>query len=90
MVEPFSKADDEASRRPKTPVEFLRLTHQRLNMYAVAAVATGVGALVLVQPAEAKIVYTRANVAISPEELLGTQVFSVRFVRFQRTKGEHP
>lgn len=32
--------------------------HQRLNMYAVAASAAGVGVLALTQPAEAKIVYT--------------------------------
>jgi hypothetical protein len=35
--------------------------HQQLNMYAIAATAAGVGALALVTPAEAKIVYTRVN-----------------------------
>jgi hypothetical protein len=39
--------------------------HQRLNMYALAASATGVGALTLTQPAEAKIVYTPAHKKIT-------------------------
>ena len=41
--------------------EFLRL---RLNAYALAASAAGVGMLALAQPAEAKIVYTPTNVTI--------------------------
>jgi hypothetical protein len=39
------------------------LNHQ-LNMYALAASAAGVGMLALLQPAEAKIVYTPANKVI--------------------------
>jgi len=39
-------------------------THQRLNMYALAAGAAGVGMLVLSQNAEAKIVYTPAHAVI--------------------------
>ena len=35
--------------------------HQRLNMYAIAAGAAGVGVMALVPPAEAKIVYTPAH-----------------------------
>jgi len=38
--------------------------HRQLNMYALAASAAGVGGLALAQPAEAKIVYTPAHVAI--------------------------
>jgi hypothetical protein len=38
--------------------------HEHLNMYAIAAGAAGVGILALAQPAEAKIVYTPANVKI--------------------------
>jgi hypothetical protein len=38
--------------------------HQRLNMYALAASAAGVGILALAQPAEAKIVYTPAHIKI--------------------------
>lgn len=38
--------------------------HHRLNMYVLAASATGVGALALSSPAEAKIVYTPAHVVL--------------------------
>jgi len=40
--------------------------HHRLNMYALAASAAGVGTLALAQPAEAKIVYTHAHRVINP------------------------
>jgi hypothetical protein len=39
--------------------------HHRLDIYAMAASAAGVGILALAQPSEAKIVYTPANVPIS-------------------------
>jgi hypothetical protein len=39
---------------------------KRLNSYALAATATGVAALALVQSADAKIVYTPANVQLQP------------------------
>ncbi len=48
-------------------------SEHRLNAYTVAATAAGVGALCLGQTAQAKIVYTRANVKI---------VQNVGFVRF--------
>jgi hypothetical protein len=35
--------------------------HHRLNVYALAASAAGVGALALAQPCEAKIIYTKAD-----------------------------
>jgi hypothetical protein len=40
------------------------LLEQDLNAYALAAAAAGVGALCFAQPAEAKVVYTPANVKI--------------------------
>jgi hypothetical protein len=40
-------------------------TSQRLNAYALAAGAAGVGMLALTHPAEAKIVYTPANIPIA-------------------------
>jgi hypothetical protein len=46
------------------PSDLRSSTHQRLNMYALAAGAAGVGMLALTQPAEAKIIYTPANVTI--------------------------
>jgi hypothetical protein len=39
-------------------------THQRLNMYALAAGAAGAGVLAIASPAEAKIIYTPAHVSI--------------------------
>jgi hypothetical protein len=50
-------------RQPSNLSESL---HQRLNSYALAASAAGVSMLALAQPAEAKIVYTKANIAINP------------------------
>jgi hypothetical protein len=47
-----------ASRRYKTPAKLTDSTQQRLNMYAIAACAAGLGVLALTQPAEAKIIYT--------------------------------
>jgi hypothetical protein len=53
------------SPRPgKTALDLSDSTHQRLNMYALAAGAAGVGVLALSATAEAKIVYTPANVPI--------------------------
>ena len=44
--------------------------NRKLNMYALAAGATGVGALALAQPAEARIVYTRTHQVTSPQQVL--------------------
>jgi hypothetical protein len=49
------------SRKPSGLTDSL---HQRLNMYALAASAAGVGVLALAPRAEAKIVYTKAHVKI--------------------------
>jgi hypothetical protein len=40
--------------------------HQRLNMYALAASAAGVGVLAMTQPSEARIVYTPTHKNIAP------------------------
>ncbi len=53
------------SSRPRTAAELSKSLHQRLNAYALAASAAGVGLLALVQPAEAKIVYTKAHKIIA-------------------------
>lgn len=42
----------------------------RLTMYALAATAAGVGILAMAQPAEAEIVYTKANKHIGPNSTL--------------------
>jgi hypothetical protein len=51
-------------RTRKTPVNLSESISRQLNMYAIAAGAAGVGILALAQPAEAKIVYTPANIRI--------------------------
>jgi hypothetical protein len=54
-------------KRSSGPRKTARLSdslHKRVNMYALAGSAAGVGVLVLAHPAEAKIVYTHANVTI--------------------------
>jgi hypothetical protein len=70
-------------------------TRQRLNMYALAASAAGVGILALAQPAEAKIVYTPAHVKIGRNSLVkldlnhdGVTDFSLKDTYF-RTTGQH-
>jgi hypothetical protein len=50
------------SRLSRKPLNLSDSTHKRLNGYALAASAAGVGVLALVQPADAKIVYTPAHV----------------------------
>jgi hypothetical protein len=50
------------SRRKTQPLS--ESLQQRLNMYTLAASAAGVGVLALAQPAEARIVYTKANISI--------------------------
>jgi len=52
------------SPRPRTTANLSDSIHHRLNMYALAASAAGVGVLALAQPIEAKIVYTPADVKI--------------------------
>jgi hypothetical protein len=48
----------------RTPSKLSESVHQRLNAYALAASAAGVGVLALTQPAEAKIVYTPVHVVL--------------------------
>jgi hypothetical protein len=47
-----------ASRPTRKIVNLSESVHQRINAYAIAAGAAGVGVLALAQPVEAKIVYT--------------------------------
>jgi hypothetical protein len=53
-----------ASPRPRKTASLSESIHQQLSMYALAASAAGVGALCFAKPAEARIVYTPAHVAI--------------------------
>jgi hypothetical protein len=53
------------SPRPaRTPSNFSESINQQLNLYALAAGAAGVGMLASAPPAEARIVYTPANIPI--------------------------
>jgi hypothetical protein len=51
-------------RSPRPTCKLSEPVSQRLNAYALAAGAAGVGMLALTQPAEAKIVHTLANIPI--------------------------
>jgi hypothetical protein len=53
-----------SSRPARRSAKLSNSLHRKLNMYALAATATGVSALALAQPAEAKIVYTPAHVKL--------------------------
>jgi hypothetical protein len=53
-------------KRPtRVPLQLSESLHQRLNAYALAASAAGVGVLALTLPAEGRIVYTQAHHIIS-------------------------
>lgn len=54
--------------RPRQAMSIPDSLHQKLNMYALAAGAAGVGALALAQPAEAKIVYHKTHLVIAGAE----------------------
>ena len=53
-------------QRPRTPSNLSESLHQRLNSYALAASAAGVGVLAFTQPANAEIIYVPAHVVITP------------------------
>jgi len=50
-----------SKRRPQKPAELGESVRHRLDTYALVASAAGVSLLVLAQPSEARIVYTRAH-----------------------------
>src|SRR5579863_4896315 len=52
------------STGPRKTASLSESVHRRLNMYALAAGAAGVGMLAIAQPAAAKIVYTPANIRL--------------------------
>jgi hypothetical protein len=54
--------------RIRRPTELSESLHRRLQSYALAASAAGVGILALAQPAEAKIVYTKTHLVIAGAE----------------------
>jgi len=60
----------ESLPRARTRQSLPKSMHHHLNMYALAASATGIGLMALTQPAEAKIVYTPAHIKITPHHSL--------------------
>jgi hypothetical protein len=52
-------------QRSRTPANLSESLLHRLNAYAIAASATGVGLLALAQPAQGKIVYTPAHLRVN-------------------------
>jgi len=58
------------SSGPRKTANLSQSLNQQLNMYALAATAAGVGMLSLVQPSEAKIIYTKANIRINSNSAL--------------------
>jgi len=52
--------------RPRPPARISESLYHRLNSYALAASAAGVGVLALAHPAEARIVYTHVHHVIGP------------------------
>ena len=55
------------SSAPRKSADLSKSLHQQLNMYALAASAAGVGVLALVQPAQAKIIYTPTHMKLQSE-----------------------
>jgi hypothetical protein len=56
-----------SSRTARTPSKLSDSLHHHLNMYALAASAAGVSMLVLTQPSEAKVIYTKTHQVIGQE-----------------------
>jgi hypothetical protein len=54
----------------KTPANLSEWAHQRLDMYALAAGAAGVGLLALAAPAEGRIIYTPTHRTIKTHDIL--------------------
>jgi len=77
-------------QRPRTPSKLSESLHRQLNMYALAASAAGVGMLALAQPAEAKIVYTKAHTVIDAEHpILDIDLNHDGIVDFRLAIGAH-
>ena len=55
------------SSRPRATAELSKPLNHRLNAYALAAGATGVGLLALAPPAEAKVVYTPSHLKLQAQ-----------------------
>jgi hypothetical protein len=61
-------AMERSSHQSRRPFKFSNSTNRRLDMYALAATAAGVGALASPQAAEARIVYTPKHVQVQRDK----------------------
>ncbi|HXM23846.1 MAG TPA: hypothetical protein VN948_21495 [Terriglobales bacterium] len=68
MRRPTARSEGTAGKRAAARIS--AALDKSLLSYAAAASAAGVGMLAMVQPAQAKIVYTAAHVKISPNEIV--------------------
>jgi len=78
---------ERSPQRPRPPAKLSDLLHYRLNMYALAASAAGVGALALAQPSEAKIIYKPIHKVIPPNSSYGLGLPGGNAFQFQNTTG---
>jgi hypothetical protein len=74
MDRPYKGGIVTHSSSPRKTAKLSDTLHKRVNMYALASSAAGVGVLALAQTAEAKIVYTKANVTIGHNGVLHHQI----------------
>jgi hypothetical protein len=73
------------SPRPRKTATLSESVYRKLNMYALAASATGTGLLSLVQPARAEIIYTPANVKIGTSTFLDLNNDGINDFKFINT-----
>ena len=59
-----------ADHRPRDTAKLTQQLQHRLNLYALSATAAGVGLLALAQPAEARVIYTKAHQVIRGQYFL--------------------
>jgi hypothetical protein len=71
--------------RPRKTANLSDSVQQQLNKYALAAGAAGVGALVLGQSAEAKVVYTPADESITPNHTIALDLTNNGAIDFRFT-----
>jgi hypothetical protein len=80
--------------QPRNKTQISRKLENRIAAYISVAGATGVGLLALAQPAEAKIIYTAANISVTPNvsipiDFNGDGVTDVYVSYFNHNFGSH-
>lgn len=75
--------------RARTKTDLADSTHQRLNMYALAAGAAGVSLLSFAQPSEAEIIYTSAHITLGPTTYLDLNHDGINDFKFANVHSSH-